>query len=92
MVRLYNGDDEMKPMQILLDYNILIETTAIYNYISETDIQNWEEIAKEDEWLQTLEEMAEKYQIKYDKDSDGNELIYHLEDLLINHLKDILLE
>lgn len=82
----------MKPMQILLDYNILIETTAIYNYISETDIQNWEEIAKEDEWLQTLEEMAKKYQIKYDKDSDGNELIYHLEDLLINHLKNILLE
>lgn len=79
-------------MQILLDYNILIETTAIYNYISETDIQNWEEIAKEDEWLQTLEEMAKKYQIKYDKDSDGNELIYHLEDLLINHLKNILLE
>lgn len=82
----------MKPMQILLDYNILVETTAIYNYISETDIQNWEEIAKEDEWLQTLEDMAKKYQIKYDKDSDGNELIYHLEDLLINHLKDILLE
>ena len=79
-------------MQILLDYNILIETTAIYNYISETDIQNWEEIAKEDEWLRTLEEMAKKYQIKYDKDSDGNELIYHLEDLLINHLKNILLE
>lgn len=92
MAKSYNGDDKMKPMQILLDYNILIETTAIYNYISETDIQNWEEIAKEDEWLQTLEEMAEKYQIKYDKDSDGNELIYHLEDLLINHLKDILLE
>ena len=81
----------MKPMQILLDYNILIETTAIYNYISETDIQNWEEIAKEDEWVQTLKDMAKKYQIEYE-DSDGNELIYHLEDLLINHLKDILLK
>lgn len=80
----------MMRQQILYDYTMVVTTCGIYNELAERDL-DWKEQALNDEWPQTLMKLTKKYNIKYEKTPDKTELVYHLENIIVNHLTELIL-
>ena len=97
---------EILPEEALYDYIHLREKIAIYEYIAFNDfkyldgnqskILYWYKLAKEDEYDKYLMELCETYDVEVCKEDlmgeDYPDVIYDIEELLLEKIKKILKE
>ena len=81
----------MKKKEILEDYTTLQNTIAIYEYLSESDLADWYETSKKDNYEEMLKQLCTKYDLQYHGEDDNtdstHEGIYETENIIIAELE-----